>query len=118
MCGTTKVDFVRGLGAELVVAHGPGADLPFEDGPQAPYDVVIDIGGARPLRRLRSVLAPRGTLVIVESPFRSLVAPLVRFLEDAAERSGDDVVVVLLPQYQPRHRTNQPMFMRSISSAS
>ncbi len=65
VCGMGKVDFVRGLGAELVVAHGPGADLPFEDGPQAPYDVVIDIGGARPVRRLRRVLAPRGTLVIV-----------------------------------------------------
>lgn len=65
VCGMAKVDFVRGLGAELVVAHGPGADLPFEDGPQAPYDVVIDIGGARPVRRLRRVLAPRGTLVIV-----------------------------------------------------
>ena len=65
VCGPAKVDFVRGLGAELVVAHGPGADLPFEDGTQAPYDVVIDIGGARPVRRLRRVLAPRGTLVIV-----------------------------------------------------
>jgi NADPH:quinone reductase-like Zn-dependent oxidoreductase len=65
VCGLAKVDLVRGLGAELVVAHGPGADLPFEDGPQAPYDVVIDIGGARPVRRLRRVLAPRGTLVIV-----------------------------------------------------
>jgi len=29
--------------------------------------------------------------------------PLVRFFEDAAERSDGDVVVVLLPQYQPRH---------------
>lgn len=65
VCGLAKTDFVRGLGAELVVAHGPGADLPFEDGPQAPYDVVIDIGGARPLRRLRRVMKPRGTLVIV-----------------------------------------------------
>ncbi len=65
VCGHAKTDFVRGLGAELVVAHGPGADLPFEDGPRAPYDVVIDIGGARPVRRLRRVLKPRGTLVIV-----------------------------------------------------
>jgi amino acid transporter len=43
-------------------------------------------------------------LVIVESPYRSLVAPLVRFLEDAAEHDGEDVVVVLLPEYVPRHR--------------
>ncbi|MFL5676649.1 MAG: APC family permease [Chloroflexota bacterium] len=42
-------------------------------------------------------------LVIVESPFRSLVQPLVRFLEDAAQEHPDDVVVVLLPEYVPRH---------------
>ena len=46
---------------------------------------------------------PGVPLVIVESPFRSLVRPLVRFLEDAAEQRGDDVVVVLLPEYVPRH---------------
>jgi hypothetical protein len=47
---------------------------------------------------------PGVPLVIVESPYRSLVRPLVRFLEDAAEHDGDDVVVVLLPEYVPRHR--------------
>ena len=46
---------------------------------------------------------PGVPLVIVESPYRSLVRPLIRFLEDAAERGGDDVVVVLLPEYVPRH---------------
>lgn len=46
---------------------------------------------------------PGVPLVIVESPYRSLVRPLVRFLEDAAERGGGDVVVVLLPEYVPRH---------------
>ena len=46
---------------------------------------------------------PGVPLVIVESPFRSLVRPLVRFLEDAAEKDADDVIVVLLPEYVPRH---------------
>jgi len=46
---------------------------------------------------------PGVPLVIVESPYRSLVPPLVRFLEAAAEGSGDDVVVVLLPEYVSRH---------------
>jgi amino acid transporter len=46
---------------------------------------------------------PGVPLVIVESPYRSLVRPLVRFLEDAALEHADDVVVVLLPEYVPRH---------------
>ena len=46
---------------------------------------------------------PGVPLVVVESPYRSLVAPLVRFLEETAEDSGEDVVVVLLPEYVPRH---------------
>jgi hypothetical protein len=58
--------------------------------------------GARLRERFERQL-PGVPMVIVESPYRSLVAPLVRFLEDAAERDGDDVVVVLLPEYVPRH---------------
>jgi amino acid transporter len=42
-------------------------------------------------------------LVIVESPFRQLVRPLVRYLEYAAGQAEDDIVVVLLPEYVPRH---------------
>jgi amino acid transporter len=65
--------------------------------------VTDDVEAGEALRLRFGQNLPGVPLVIVESPFRSLVAPLVRFLEDAAERSGDDVVVVLLPQYQPRH---------------
>jgi len=46
---------------------------------------------------------PGVPLVIVESPYRSLVRPLIRYLEDAAEGHADDVIVVLLPEYVPRH---------------
>jgi len=46
---------------------------------------------------------PGVPLVVVESPYRSLVPPLVRFLEETAGDSGEDVVVVLLPEYVPRH---------------
>jgi len=55
-----KADFVRSLGAERVVAYDNPAES--EDGP---YDAIIDTGGDTPLTRLRSMLAPRGTLVIV-----------------------------------------------------
>ena len=56
----SKADFVRSLGAERVVAY----DNPAES-PDGPYDAIIDTGGDTPLTRLRSMLAPRGTLVIV-----------------------------------------------------
>jgi NADPH:quinone reductase-like Zn-dependent oxidoreductase len=62
VCGTAKVDFVRSLGADHVVDHTVGDGL--EVGEER-FDVVVDIGGNRPIRQLRRVLTPRGRLVIV-----------------------------------------------------
>lgn len=61
VCGPTKLDLVRSIGADHVVDY-TRAD--FADGPRR-YDVVIDTAGNRPLALLRRVLGPRGTLVIV-----------------------------------------------------
>jgi NADPH:quinone reductase-like Zn-dependent oxidoreductase len=58
---TAKVDFVRSLGAAHVVDHTSEDPLAVDQ----PYDVIIDIGGNRPVRRLRTALAADGTLVIV-----------------------------------------------------
>ncbi len=46
---------------------------------------------------------PGVPIVLVESPYRELVQPLVRYLEDAARGAGDAVVIVLLPEYLPRN---------------
>jgi hypothetical protein len=46
---------------------------------------------------------PGVPLVIIESPYRQLVRPLLRYLEYATERTPRDVFVVLLPEYVPRH---------------
>jgi NADPH:quinone reductase-like Zn-dependent oxidoreductase len=58
---TTKVDLVRSIGAEHVI------DYTLEDfaGGERRYDVILDIGGNASLSRLRRVLAPKGTLVII-----------------------------------------------------
>ncbi len=56
-----KVDLVRSLGADRVIDYTAG-DL-VDD--RERYDVVLDIGGNRPLRQLRRALTPTGTLVIV-----------------------------------------------------
>ena len=60
--GAAKADLVRGLGADTVVDYAVGNGLEVGG---AVFDVVIDIGGDRPLRQLRKVLAPHGRLVIV-----------------------------------------------------
>ncbi|MFE5538228.1 NAD(P)-dependent alcohol dehydrogenase [Streptomyces sp. NPDC056519] len=61
VCSTPKTELVRALGADEIV------DYTREDPTDVahPYDLVLDIGGNRPLRRLRRALTPRGTLVII-----------------------------------------------------
>jgi NADPH:quinone reductase-like Zn-dependent oxidoreductase len=61
VASTQKLDLVRSLGADRVIDYTQ-ADIT-DDGQR--YDVVLDIGGNRPLSRLRRVLTGRGTLVIV-----------------------------------------------------
>lgn len=61
MCSTAKTDLVRSLGADDVIDY-TRADV--ADAGRR-YDVIIDTGGNRSLTRLRRVLTPRGTLVIV-----------------------------------------------------
>jgi NADPH:quinone reductase-like Zn-dependent oxidoreductase len=58
---TAKLDLVRSLGTDNVLDYTAG-DV--TDGRER-YDVVLDIGGNTPLRRLRRALTPKGTLVIV-----------------------------------------------------
>src|SRR5207253_4590999 len=61
VCSTSKVDMVRSIGADRVI------DYTHEDfaAGELRYDVIIDTGGNSTLARLRSVLTPDGTLVIV-----------------------------------------------------
>jgi NADPH:quinone reductase-like Zn-dependent oxidoreductase len=61
VASTQKLDLVRSLGADDVIDY-THTDIS-DDGKR--YDVVLDIGGNRPLSRLRRVLAGDGTLVIV-----------------------------------------------------
>jgi len=61
VCGPTKVDLVRSLGADEVVDY-TRAEV---DAEGARYDVVLDIAGERPLARLRRAMRPQGTLVLV-----------------------------------------------------
>jgi NADPH:quinone reductase-like Zn-dependent oxidoreductase len=61
VCSTSKVQLVRSIGADRVIdyTHADPAD-----GEQR-YELVLDIGGNRPLSQLRRALTRDGTLVIV-----------------------------------------------------
>ncbi|MFW2382187.1 MAG: NAD(P)-dependent alcohol dehydrogenase [Acidimicrobiales bacterium] len=61
VAGTHNLELVRSLGADQVFDHRT-TDL--ADIGQR-YDLVLDIGGRNPVRKLRSVLTTTGTLVIV-----------------------------------------------------
>jgi NADPH:quinone reductase-like Zn-dependent oxidoreductase len=61
VCGTAKMDLVRGLGADHVVDYTRDD---FAGGEQR-YDAILDIGGNSPLSLLRRALTPGGRLVIV-----------------------------------------------------
>ena len=56
-----KLDLVRSIGADEVLDYTVGDVV---DG-SVRYDTIIDIGGNRPIRRLRKALTRAGTLVIV-----------------------------------------------------
>ena len=61
VCSSAKVDLVTSIGADHVIDYTLG-DIGSEG---HRYDVVLDTGGSRPLRELRRMLTPSGTLVIV-----------------------------------------------------
>lgn len=44
-----------------------------------------------------------GHLVVIESPFRSLLGPLIAYVDAMQEAHPTDVITVILPEYVPRH---------------
>ena len=65
--------------------------------------VTDDLAAGEDLRERFQRQVPGIPFVIVESPYRQLVRPLVRYLEYASARAEEDVVVVLLPEHLVRH---------------
>lgn len=61
VASAAKAELVRSLGATEVIDYATDDYL---DGGRT-YDLIVDIGGRNPLRRLRRALAPDGTLVVV-----------------------------------------------------
>lgn len=57
VCSAAKFDFVKGLGADEAIDYASGVIT-------GTFDAVFEFGGARPVRELRALLTPTGTLVI------------------------------------------------------
>ncbi|MDQ3871579.1 MAG: APC family permease [Chloroflexota bacterium] len=65
--------------------------------------ITDDEEAALALRRDWERQIPGVPLVIIESPFRSLVQPFVYYLDVVAPPQPDMITIVVLPEYVPRH---------------
>jgi hypothetical protein len=72
--------------------------------------VTDDTEAAERLRERVERQLPGLAFVVVESPYRDLVEPLIRYLEVTAERETDSVTVVLLPERMARHWWDRILF--------
>jgi NADPH:quinone reductase-like Zn-dependent oxidoreductase len=64
IAGADNLDLVRSLGADRAIDYR-ATDLDDLAAETEPYDLVLDIGGRNPVRTLRRLLSPEGTLVFV-----------------------------------------------------
>jgi hypothetical protein len=72
--------------------------------------VTDDLEKGEELKRRFARQVPEIPFVIIESPFRQLVRPLIRYLEYLAGQAGRDIIVVLLPEVVPHHWWERYLF--------
>ncbi|MGH2461858.1 MAG: amino acid permease, partial [Chloroflexota bacterium] len=64
--------------------------------------VTDDLGAAETLKKQwQEKIDGHGQLVIIESPYRSLVGPLLAYLDSVHEQHPTDTVMVILPEFVP-----------------
>jgi len=76
--------------------------------------VTDDVAAGERLRERFERQLPGIGFVIVESPYRNLVDPLVRYLEVTAEKEAGSVTVVLLPERMTRHWWERILFNQNV----
>jgi amino acid transporter len=65
--------------------------------------LTADLEAGEELREQWEQVLPGVPLVIVETPFRSLVVPFLHYLDVMAPTETGTVTIVVLPEYVPRH---------------
>jgi NADPH:quinone reductase-like Zn-dependent oxidoreductase len=85
VCSTQKVELARSLGADRVIDY-TREDFT-ETGQQ--HDLIIDIAGSRSFSKLRRILTPQATVVVVGARMKySLLGPLKHMIGTVVEAIG------------------------------
>ncbi len=64
--------------------------------------VDVDPAGTEQVRREWQSWGGRVTLVVLPSPYRSLMEPLLEYIEQVGDERPDDYVTVILPEFVPK----------------
>ncbi|HET9014060.1 MAG TPA: amino acid permease, partial [Thermomicrobiaceae bacterium] len=85
------IEYAEGISANVIVVHVVGSESEGED-----------------LRREWNEAGFQLPLVLIESPYRQLVRPVVDFVEQQHEETGQ-IVTVVLPEFVPAHLYEVPL---------
>jgi len=76
--------------------------------------VTTDLEDSDEFRQRIQQQLPEVGVVVVESPYRSLVKPFVRYLEVSAEDHPGEITIVLLPEHLPRHWWDTVLYNQNV----
>lgn len=72
--------------------------------------ITPDLEAAEAVRKDWEHALPGVPLVIVETPYRSLVTPFLHYLDVMAPSEDDTITIVVLPEYVPRHWWDRALY--------
>jgi hypothetical protein len=87
-------------GVQRAVAEALDYAATLSDDVRAVY-VDVDPAATEQLRKYWQTFSPRVPLVALESPFRSLMEPLLEYIEKVSEEQPEGFVTVVLPEFVP-----------------
>ncbi len=77
--------------------------------------VTADPEAAAALRAEWEQRLPGVPLVIVETPYRSLVTPFLTYLDVMAPAAENEITIVVLPEYVPRHIWDRLLYNQTVN---
>jgi amino acid transporter len=95
--------FDRATIQAVQVAHTIGTDIEV-------VHVTPELEEGERFRERAALQIPDVNVVLVESPYRTLIRPLVRYLEVSVAEDPERVTIVLLPEHHSRHWWDRILF--------